>query len=277
MSHFSVIVCLDDKDGRLARASRIAERGFPDGKAIPAFGGNEGFLARRVNQRLEAIMAPWDENRATEPYRRYEEDGPAGFWLYESLRRAAEHVAAGTGILPYKPDQFGWSSASSKDAPEAQRRALEAEAQLFRSLPDPPSWTDLARLAGTPEAMPWSAFTDNISEGNGYTIERARVEYHSQPRVLALRADDEFRWMGDPITAFGVPEKLYVEREGSASAVPGYAIVTLDGRWMAPGRMGWFAMSTESEGERIGYLEAANAYIDSLEDSAWLVALDCHI
>lgn len=130
-------------------------------------------------------------------------------------------------------------------------------------------------VAGTPEALPWSAFRDNISEGNGYTIDQARDEYHSQPRVQAL-SQSEFRWYDDVIAEFGKPEKLYVE-QARAQAVPGYAIIATDGHWMAPGTMGWFAMSDDSEGDRIGYWEAANAYIDALEDSTYLVALDCHI
>lgn len=126
-----------------------------------------------------------------------------------------------------------------------------------------------------PEALPWKVFTENVSEGNGYTIEQAREEYHSQPRVQALRGTD-FMWRQDAIAEFAVTEDTYAER-ARAGAVPGYAVVTADGRWMAPGHMGWFAMSDETEGSRIQYLEAANAYIESLPDDAWLVTVDMHI
>ena len=78
------------------------------------------------------------------------------------------------------------------------------------------------------------------------------------------------------ITEFSGTEKLYVERS-RARAVPGYAVVTADGRWMAPGKMGWFGMGSDEESDRIGYWEASNAYIEALPDDAWLVALDCHI
>lgn len=139
------------------------------------------------------------------------------------------------------------------------------------------TWTSYqALVAGTPEAMPWSVFRDNISEGGGYTVEQARTEYHSQPRVQRIAASEDFRWHDDAISQFGQPEKLYVAKE-TARAVPGYALVTLDGRWMAPGKMGWFGMSSESDSDRIGYWETANAYIEALPDSAILVALDCHV
>lgn len=129
--------------------------------------------------------------------------------------------------------------------------------------------------AGTPDALPWSAFTDNVSAGNGYTIDQAREEYHSQPRIIALQQNKDF----GPFTNnedFACGEKLYIER-ARARAVPGFALLTTDGHWMAPGDMGWFGMSTDSEGSRIGYWETANAYVEALPDDAWLISVDCHI
>lgn len=352
MSHFSVVVCLD---GEVTKST--------------------------VEARLEQVMAPWDETKEIEPYRSYEKGGPAEYWLYTSLQRTAEDYAAGTGIKPYRPDEIGWSSASSKETPEQQRAAQKADAELFASLPVPVTWADLVKLhneryadedsplmlsedgtraytmstynpeskwdywriggrwgsyfpyrdgctalviktergwdspndtmpmhcdggpksalnlkamreekaaearklyaeyqetvAGTPAALPWSAFRDNISVG-GYTIEQAREEYRTQPRVERLHASETFRWRDDCIGEFSVSEKLYVERE-RARAVPGYAVVTTDGRWMAPGKMGWFGVSTDGQDDRIGYWEASNAYIEALPDDAWLVVLDCHI
>lgn len=343
MSHFSVIVCTDNPGS------------------------------------LDALMAPWDEGREVEPYRDYEAGGPSEYWLYRSLKRAADDFASGGGIKPYKPDDLGWSSSSSKKTPEAQREEQRVDAELFHSLPDPITWADIARIhnerypdegdplyvaedgraytmstynpdskwdywriggrwsgyfpyrdgharlvikagggwdspdiqprhcdggpkgaldlaalreekaaearklyAGwqelvrdTPDALPWSAFADNISPEHGYTIDQAREEYHSQPRIQAIKGSD-FSHYDDPVTEFGKPEALYVETQ-RARAVPGYAVVTLDGRWMSPGKMGWFGMSSDGPGDRIGYWEAANAYIDALEDSAHLIALDCHI
>lgn len=132
-----------------------------------------------------------------------------------------------------------------------------------------------AAVAGTPEALPWSTFADNVSEGNGCTIERAREEYGSQPRIAALRKNRDFGiWADNEDYACG--RKLFIER-ARARAVPGYAVLTADGRWLTPGDMGWFGMSRATEGSRIGYWEIANAYIEALPDDAWLVSVDCHI
>lgn len=346
MSHFSVVVCTDDPSS------------------------------------LDKIMAPWDEGREVEPYRRYEDGGPEDYWLYCFLKRTADNYADGTGIKPYKPDEIGWSSASSKKTPEQQREEQRQDAEVFASLPSPITWADIAKLhnerygdddsspllvsedglrgytmstynpdskwdywriggrwggyftyraecaaqvikpergwdspqtimplhcdggpksaldlaamreekaaearkryaeyqatvAGTPDALPWSVFAENVSEGSGYTWDQAREEYHSQPRVQALKGTD-FQWEDDVIATYGKPGALYAE-QARAQAVPGFATVTLDGRWMAPGHMGCFAATDATEASRIGYWEAANAYIEALPESTFLVALDCHI
>lgn len=132
-----------------------------------------------------------------------------------------------------------------------------------------------ALVAGTPEARPWSEFVALADKLDDYSIDQARQEYHSQPRVEAINGTD-FQWHDDAIATFQKPERLYVEFE-RARAVPGYALLTLDGKWMAPGRMGFWGVSSDTESDRIGYWEAANAYIESLPDTAWLVAVDCHI
>jgi hypothetical protein len=137
-------------------------------------------------------------------------------------------------------------------------------------------FTELTR--GTPEPLPWRSFADNISPEHGYTPNQAREEYYSQPRIQALKGtpfDDPFA--DDVAEEFNGKNEAQYAEIARARAVPGYAIITTDGRWMAPGRMGWFATSTDGEGDRIGYWEASNAYIDALDDEVFLVALDCHI
>lgn len=94
--------------------------------------------------------------------------------------------------------------------------------------------------------------------------------------VACLDASEEFRWHDDAVGQFSIPEKLYIARE-TARAVPGYALLALDGRWMAPGKMGWWGVSSETDSDLIGYWETANAYIEALSATTFLVALDCHV
>lgn len=248
MSHFSVVVCTDD----------------------PA--------------RLDALMAPYDENLEVEPYET--EDGtstynPDSKWDYWRIGGRwggyfpyhAEHAA-----LIIRPER-SWDSPDHKalHCDGGPKFALDLsglrEEKAQKARKSYAEW--VAITVGTPDPVPWSVFADNVSEGNGYTIERARQEYHAQPRVQALKGTDFEHW-DDPIATFGKPEALYVEHE-RARAVPGYATLRTDGAWMAPGTMGWFAMSDDSESDRIGYWEAANAYIESLPDETFLIVTDCHI
>lgn len=302
MSHFSVVVCIDD----------------------PA--------------KLEAVMEPYSEQRDVEPYRSYQDGEAAEYWAVKTFRErgalnpddatltwaqvAEAHNRLWDDSEPllvdesgraytmstYNPDsKWDWYSIGGQWAgyfvarkgatgvlkPQRNHRSPDVIAP-GRCDGGPKGALDLdalrkvkaagarktyrefqALVDGTPEAMPWSSFTDNISDGNGYTIDQAREEYHSQPRAQRLSASD-FRYYDDAIAEFGTPEKLYVLKE-TARAVPGYATLTTDGRWMAPGKMGCFGMSTDEAADRVGYWEAANAYIEALPDSTHLIILDCHI
>lgn len=124
-----------------------------------------------------------------------------------------------------------------------------------------------------PETRPWAHFRDLVDVE--LTIDEARKGYRAQPGVIALR-DTGYMWSDDPYTEYSVPEDEYAE-DARAAAVPGYALLTTDGRWTEPGTMGWFGMSTDTQESREDYRRFANAYIEALPDSTWLVAVDAHI
>lgn len=125
---------------------------------------------------------------------------------------------------------------------------------------EPPAWRDLIGLVELKEL----------------TIESARQQYNSHPAIEAAQAADLAGW-GEPAEAeFGTTREEF-ERLSRLAAVPSYALVTLDGEWMAPGQMGWFGMSTDEAGEREAYRIEANRYLESLADDVLVVVLDLHI
>jgi hypothetical protein len=128
VSHYTVIVALD-----------LAPRDSAE-LTLPSS------MARLVDQRLAEVLAPFDESIEVEAYRKYEEGEPGDFWLINALRRAAEEIETNTGILPYKPDEFGWSSAWSKDTPEVQRRKQEQDAAAWYVLPADLTWAHVVEL-----------------------------------------------------------------------------------------------------------------------------------
>jgi hypothetical protein len=133
-------------------------------------------------------------------------------------------------------------------------------------------WEEICR--DTPVAKGWDHF-GGLAKVGTITLDTARAQYRAQPRIVAA----DRVWgpgSGCPVEEFMSPREEYVA-EARRGAVPGYALVTLEREWVAPGKMGWFAMSSDGPGERSSYRVAVNTYLDQLDPATVLVALDCHI
>jgi hypothetical protein len=129
------------------------------------------------------------------------------------------------------------------------------------------------------EAAPWSTFVDRVKwaerDGVAYRIDEAREEYHAQPRVKALRAseNEEIRWAS--IEDFQCSRDECVEG-ARLNAVSTYAYVK-DGEWFAPGQMGWWGMSSDTNEEHDRFVWDFNEMLDELPDDTLLTLVDCHI
>lgn len=143
-----------------------------------------------------------------------------------------------------------------------------------------------ALVADLPEAIPFRVFAEEaeasaaLSKNRAEQTEiwdRAREQYRVQPRVQAARDSEEFRFSFKClITEFSVSRESYIEKARN-EAVPGYALVTPEGEWVAPGKMGWFGMSSESAEDKAMFKAKCNGYLESLSPDTILVAVDCHI
>lgn len=132
-------------------------------------------------------------------------------------------------------------------------------------------------VEGTPEAELWSTFVArHEADKDGYPIDLARSDYHAQPRVQTLKGTDFDYYTADALERFQRPREEVLAR-AAARAVPGRALLTLDGQWKEPGRMGWFGMSTDTPESEDAYYAWANEYVDSLDDEILLVLVDVHI
>lgn len=144
---------------------------------------------------------------------------------------------------------------------------------------------------GLPPMTHWAEFRARV-EAEQLTIDQARQQYHGQVRVERVREigrqAHERRSKGeatdDPAAAWfweceheslDVERRLYVVR-AEAQAVPAYALLH-EGQWIAPGRMGWFGWSSDTENDRWGYLEHVNGLLDALPDDMQLTVCDLHI
>lgn len=129
----------------------------------------------------------------------------------------------------------------------------------------------------------WSEFTTEFMEIDSskdkWAIRsRAREVYAAQPLVAAMNESEEYKFAWDCLIdrykKNSLEELIRVARR---DAVPGYAVLTLEGEWKAPGEMGWFGMSSDDDEARAQYKDWANDYLDGLPGDTILVVLDVHI
>lgn len=152
MSHYTVMVALDMTPKDSTEVATVAS------------------MSSLVDQRLSEALAPFDEEIQVEPYREYEDGEPGEFWLVGAMKRAAEEVETNTGILPYKPNELGWSSASSKDTPEVQRRKQEEDAAVWYTLPVELTWADVVALNNARYTEDESTPLRLSEDGRAYTL-----------------------------------------------------------------------------------------------------------
>ena len=56
-----------------------------------------------------------------------------------------------------------------------------------------------------------------------------------------------------------------------------WALLTPDGKWYEPGKMGWFGMSNESAQDRIDYKNMLQRVLKESDQELWISIVDCHI
>lgn len=149
---------------------------------------------------------------------------------------------------------------------EAAKATAAAEYDAYQAL-----------VAELPPARPWDHFNKRMNANPAvYPREQARSDYIAQPAVQARQGTlfDQGPEI-DPIEQFGVSRKVFLER-AEARAVPGEAFVDLNGQWIAP--VGGPLFSTMNwDHDAYNYLWRVNQYIDELEDSVYLIAVDCQL
>jgi hypothetical protein len=56
-----------------------------------------------------------------------------------------------------------------------------------------------------------------------------------------------------------------------------YAILDLDGKWIEPGKMGWFGMSFGTPESEKQFRKYVRDYYKKIDPKTWIVLVDCHI
>ena len=139
-----------------------------------------------------------------------------------------------------------------------------------------------ALFRGTPEPDTWS----EVRERHDGNLDAARLEYNAQERVRVVREHDdkcrrEERWDDCVLGLFSGIEQYAISRDefvrnARDEAICPYAYV-IDGRWHAPGQMGWFGLSSDTDEDRRRFAREFNELFDSLSDDTLLTLCDAHI
>lgn len=314
MSHYPVIVCLpptaraDIDDALAARLAPYDENrdmepyrdyieNWQDtyGRALKMYGEHpEGKPAGLDEMNVAEVLSAYQGEQITEespddssvvmfyrmstynPQSKWDWWVIGGRWLGHFPVKDAHH--RDQRLITGSPGTFG-NKAGAERVDGGPRGLLDFEAlrtiKADEAAATYDKWSTL--VDGTPEAKPWSAFVaQHDADPEGFPIDRARREYGEQPRVAKARQSKDFRWVNDVVEEFAPVRDLYSQR-AAEQAVPGFALLDLEGRWLEPGRMGWFGMSSDTEDSRVAYYARANAYLDALADDAVIVVVDCHI
>ncbi|MEV6118107.1 hypothetical protein AB0L59_37975 [Streptomyces sp. NPDC052109] len=231
---------------------------------------------RKVPEALAAAMAPYDWNLS-------ENGNPAGEWDWWLLGAAEE---APLLVRPECDGDRRLITASTVPRRKAElaalgplechggpRGLLDFTVMRRRAVREHDAMTEAWReLSGQfPPARPLAEFVArHEADPGGYPMDRATREHLAQPLVQevaqrAVRGDDPHFGMRflleDPVTYFTVDHDR-ARQAITLRAVPGHALLTLDGTW--------------DDDHTEGYPERANAYLEDLDPEAVVAEVLCH-
>lgn len=112
-------------------------------------------------------------------------------------------------------------------------------------------------------------------------IDDVRTAYQTQPSITLYKASlgerDQMFFLGETVDEMLSQSEEQVARMAEAGAIPGWATLDTQGRWLEKGRMGWWAMNDATKDSTIGYFEVANQLIDDAPGDTLFTIVDAHI
>lgn len=292
MSHFAVTVIGDNPEARLQpfdESIRVDDYRLP----VTSYWwitNEEWNLEPDMSQ--EEIYARWIAKYPHSDELRIDEDGviyemssynPVSKWDYYRLGGRY------TGFYMLKYGAQGTLGDRSFDSPVAKfghadqaykgdidfemmrRTAGDNATDMWDSKIEP-----IVSVHGLPPEFPWIEINRALAVNDRMRATFIRDDYFARPCCVALKKAGVLGVMGDPHELYGAGREAYIE-QAYLGSVCSYALLTDDGYWCAPGEMGMFGISSESENDKLDFARVFNEYIDDLEDEALISLYDCHI
>jgi len=214
----------------------------------------------RPEQKVEDLLAPYDENIEVEKYLKYTRqeaidmarknyDGyseKSDDECWECVADGYEHDEKGNIYSTYNlKSKWDWWSFSEPYIPIYNKKGESVNGGVMKDL-DFPLDKDEYKAA--------LDFWDSYVVGNDKTLSWYKPEYY--------------------IDTYGTREK-YAKIQAEFST---YAVITPDGEWHAPGKVGWFGWSSETPDEKIDWYDHYRERFIDAADPEWVLDIvDCHI
>ena len=223
-------------------------------------------VIHREDQNIEELLAPYDENLEVEPYIR--------FTRQEAIDYARENYTPAAG----KTDEECWQMVAEDGQTDADGNIL--------STYNPRSTWDWWVIGGR--------WRDMLRLKDGSTANSARIgdidftmddeAYRRCLRFWDVVVEHQPAKEGEDFFSFfneAYYREFYGDRETYArhqAAFSTYAVITPAGVWYAKGKMGWWAMSSETPEEARDWEEHfKERFIDAFDEDMILTIVDCHI
>lgn len=247
--------------------------------------------AEDIEGALEDALAPYSEDLEVEPY----VDQTADEVKKEMVEQVLPYyVKEGTDTVGMTTAQL-WKDWSGKD--------LDAEGNSLSTFNPDAQW-DWYQIGGrwagalllkpgatgAPGDPSWTREGESAEQiyGNGRRCDVARVQDVDWAAMdAAAKQNAGERWdrvveRGEPAWAVNGKELIetYGTREAyvAAASWSPYAVLDQDGEWHAPGKMGWFGMSSESADEAQAFESSFyERFVKDAEENTIVVVVDCHV
>ena len=219
----------------------------------------------RKDQEIEELLAPYDEKIDVEPY------------IWKTRREAIDYARKYYKSAMDETDDECWEMM-------AEGRETDESGNIYSTY-NPKSkwdwWTEGGRYSGCLTINGQEVDSGRVGDID-FGVDDDEYRYaldfwDSFVEKTKTDTNDEYHPMWKP----EYYKERYKTRENYAkiqSQFLTYAVVTPDGEWHAPGKMGWFACSSESDEEWLDWCEHyKERFIDAANPDWYLTVVDCHI
>lgn len=221
-----------------------------------------------------AAYGGWTSDGAGNFYRHTNPEARWDWWVVGGRWSGFFRLKPGVSRIVGQPGVFGPMREGHLYADCARVADIDIDAMQADGVHEVLEGWEKARAATTdvPSALVWDDFKASMA---GADIDTIRAAYWQQPMIKALRS--AFPGLFEPdalIESIRQDRETIISRAKSATfAVHAYL---KNGQWHEQGEMGWFGISHNDQPTDLWHGQIAEM-IASLEPSAWLTLIDCHI